>query len=260
METYLLILMLLLVRFCLVHGPLLLHAKLGNPCTVNWRLALAWCLINSTLVTQKTPHLPKHLAWFQCTYLRPIGNSKSTWESEEVLQCLQFMIWKKSNHRLQIKQVGHVERILKNSFAPSYLIGWSKGKGRPAPSSKHHCAKSIAFNGTKAVSENKLMSSMSPMWIHLWALMFNVCNFNAALVQPSLFRTKFAGRLLLPFCLFSADCHQRSCFQIGHIVEFSWTWTQCVEWICGLIRIERFIGFLINVSSSLTSLRLLPPT
>ena len=126
---------------------LLLHAKLGNPC--NWRLALAWCLINSTLVTQKAPDLPKHLAWFQCTYLRPIGNSKSTWESREVLQCLQFMIWKKSNHRLQIKQVRHVERILKNSFAPSYLIGWWNGNGRLAPSSN-------------IIVQNPLLSHCSP--------------------------------------------------------------------------------------------------
>ena len=95
---------------------------------------LGWRPDQFTLVTQKATHLPKHLAWFQCTYLRPIWNSKSTWESEEVLQCLQFMIWKKSNHRLQIKQVRHVESILKNSFAPSYLIGWWKGRGWFAPS------------------------------------------------------------------------------------------------------------------------------
>ena len=47
---------------------LLLHAKLGNPC--NWRLALAWCLINSTLVKQKAPDLPKHLAWLPKAYLK----------------------------------------------------------------------------------------------------------------------------------------------------------------------------------------------
>ena len=101
MGTYLLILPSLCAILPCTSATPLLDAKLGNPCTVNWCLASAWCLVNSALVTQKAPHLPKHLAWFQCTYLRPIWNSKSTWESEEVLQCLQFMILKKSNHRFK---------------------------------------------------------------------------------------------------------------------------------------------------------------